>query len=210
MGKLKDRVAVIGEGPTEYYYIQSLADLFKGVTIKPDYPKHTSMKELAKKIAESVDEGYSYVFCIIDMDNKDTVSEMKAYRQLKEKYREPVIKKKKGIHCEVTFYETHPCTELFFYYYFKYTTQYFDTQEALLKALDTECHYEKSAEFFRKCKGLHTYFEKNGGSLEKAINHSDRSMQNNEATGNGYTYSGLGRMIEKLSEVYRNTYSKKQ
>lgn len=104
MGTLKNKVAIIGEGPTEYYYIQSLADLFKGITIKPDYPKHTSMWELSKKISTSVEEGYRYVFCVVDMDNKGVESEMKLYKKLKEKYRNPVIKKNKGIYCDVMFF----------------------------------------------------------------------------------------------------------
>ena len=37
---------MLGEGPTEFFYFKSLNDVFKGLTIKPDYPKHTSMKEL--------------------------------------------------------------------------------------------------------------------------------------------------------------------
>ncbi len=54
MGIQRSRVAIIGEGVTEYYYIQSLADEFKGITIRPDYPKHTSIKELAVKIEECI------------------------------------------------------------------------------------------------------------------------------------------------------------
>lgn len=206
MGTLKNKVAIIGEGPTEYYYIQSLADDFKGVNIKPDYPRHTNMTDLALKINESIDEGYRYVFCIIDMDTKNVASEMKLYQNLKNKYAKPIIKKKKGIYCEVLFYETHLCTELFFHYYFKYTTQYFANQNELLRALNTLCTYEKSTEFFRKCKGLHPYFEKNGGSLENAIINANRFIANKVATGNLYTYSELGQMIEKLKSVCRSTY----
>lgn len=41
MGKLKHTVLILGEGPTEFYYFNSLRDVIKGLTIKPDYPKHT-------------------------------------------------------------------------------------------------------------------------------------------------------------------------
>lgn len=200
MAKQRNKVAIIGEGPTEYYYIQSLADVFKGVTIKPDYPKHTSMKELANKISDCVDEGYRYVLCIIDMDNKNVEAEMKHYQKLRKKYEMPVEKKNKGLFCEVKFYETHLCTELFFLYYFKYTTQYFESQDTLIKVLNDRCPYEKSTDFFRKCKGLHPYFVRNGGSLDNAVKNAERSLANRLETGNDYSYSELGRMIVLLNQ----------
>ena len=43
---------ILGEGPTEFFYFKSLCDVFKRLTIKPDYPKHTNIKELEAKIAE--------------------------------------------------------------------------------------------------------------------------------------------------------------
>lgn len=42
MGKLRNTVLVLGEGPTEFYYFNSLRDVYKGMAIKPDYPEHTS------------------------------------------------------------------------------------------------------------------------------------------------------------------------
>ncbi|MDE6065695.1 MAG: RloB family protein [Duncaniella sp.] len=201
MKKQKTKIAVIGEGPTEFYYIQSLVDIFRGISIKPDYPKHTSMRELARKISECIDEGYSYVFCIIDMDNKNVATEMSLYQALKKKYENPVSNKRKGIHCEVKFYETHLCTELFFYFYFTYTTRYFDSQPPLISALNQHCHYEKSTEFFRKCKGLHNYFEKNGGSLDTAIHNAEKSLANRETTGNDYTYSEIGNLLTKINSL---------
>lgn len=58
--------------------------------------------------------------------------------------------------------------------------------------------YRKTIEFFIKTKGLHGYFERNGGSLEKAMDNANRSMGEKEASGRNYTYSELGRFIEKL------------
>ena len=46
MGKLRQTALILGEGPTEFFYFKSLCDVFKRLTIKPDYPKHTSIKEL--------------------------------------------------------------------------------------------------------------------------------------------------------------------
>lgn len=55
--------------------------------------------------------GYSYIFCIIDMDTKENDPERTQYLKLKTKYAKPISKPKKGIHCNVEFFETHRCTE---------------------------------------------------------------------------------------------------
>ena len=57
MGKLRQAALILGEGPTEFFYFKSLCDVFKRLTIKPDYPKHTNIKELDAKIAEGVAMG---------------------------------------------------------------------------------------------------------------------------------------------------------
>ena len=54
MGKLRQTALILGEGPTEFFYFKSLCDVFKRLTIKPNYPKHTNIKELDSKIAEAV------------------------------------------------------------------------------------------------------------------------------------------------------------
>lgn len=98
MGKLKHSVLILGEGPTEFYYFNSLRDVIKGLTIKPDYPKHSSMKELEEKINDGIKDGYDRIFCVIDMDTKGEEPERTQYARLKKKYSEPVNKPKKGIY----------------------------------------------------------------------------------------------------------------
>ena len=194
MGKLRQTALILGEGPTEFYYFKSLCDVYKNITIKPDYPKHTSIKELELKIEEGIAMGYSHIFCVIDMDTKDTEPERTQYAKLKTKYAKPINKPKKGISCTVEFFETHRCTELFFLYYFRYTSRLYASQEALIKDLNGEVEYQKT-------KGLHSYFERNGGSLSEAVANANRSMDEIEAGDRTYTYSQLGRLMEKLREL---------
>lgn len=198
MGKQRKTALILGEGPTEFYYFNSLRDLYKGLVIKPDYPKHTTIKNLDAKIAEGVDMGYSHIFCIIDMDTKDREPERSQYERLKKKYAKPINKPKKGLYCEVKFFETHRCTELFFLYYFRYTSRAYTDQISLLKDLNQNVEYRKTAEFFIKSKGLHAYFERNGGSLASAIANANRSMKEKDDSGRYYTFSELGRLMEEL------------
>ena len=201
MGKLRQTALILGEGPTEFFYFKSLCDVFKRLTIKPDYPKHTSIKELELKIAEGIELGYNHIFCIIDMDTKDIEPERSQYKKLKAKYAKPINKPKKGIYCEVEFFETHRCTELFFLYYFRYTSRPYDTQEPLLRDLNQCVEYRKAIDFFIKTKGLHSYFERNGGRLEKAIVNANRSMEEIQTDGRDYTYSELGRLMAMLNYI---------
>ena len=71
----------------------------------------------------------------------------------------PINKPKKGIYCKVEFFETHRCTELFFLYYFRYTSRSYEEQESLLKDLNQCVKYQNTKEFFVKSKGLHSYFD---------------------------------------------------
>lgn len=201
MGKLRQTAIILGEGPTEFFYFKSLCDVFKGLTINPDYPKHTNLKELEAKIEEGIVMGYSHIFCIIDMDTKEKEPERSQYQKLKTKYAQPIHKPKKGIHCTVEFFETHRCTELFFLYYFRYTSRPYEEQEQLLKDLNKSVEYRKTVEFFIKTKGLHSYFERNGGSLESAIVNADHSMDEKLESGREYTYSKLGRLMKILDEM---------
>ena len=201
MGKLRQTALILGEGPTEFFYFKSLCDVFKRLTIKPDYPKHTNLKELEAKIEEGIAMGYSHIFCIIDMDTKDNEPEHSQYQRLKSKYASPINKPKKGIFCTVEFFETHRCTELFFLYYFRYTSRPYENQESLLKDLNQSVEYQKTIDFFMKSKGLHSYFERSGGSLQTATANANRSMAEKEANDRDYTYSELGRLIERLNEI---------
>lgn len=153
MGKLRQTALILGEGPTEFFYFKSLCDVFKHLTIKPDYPKHTNIKELEAKISEGVTMGYSRIFCIIDMDTKDKEPERSQYQKLKAKYAKPIAKPKKGLYCEVKFFETHRCTELFFLYYFRYTSRAYTDQEPLLKDLNRSVEYHKTASSSSNVRG---------------------------------------------------------
>ena len=199
MGQLRQTVLILGEGPTEFYYFKSLCDVFKRLTIKPDSPKHTNLMELDLKIKEGVELGFNHIFCIIDMDTKDKEPEHTQYQKLKKKYAEPIKKPKKGIDCKVEFFETHRCTELFFLYYFRYTSRPYDNQEQLLEDLNRYVEYRKTNEFFRK--GLHSYFERNNGSLDNAVANAERSMAEKQKDGREYTYSELGRLMTLLKEL---------
>jgi hypothetical protein len=46
-----------------------------------------------------------------------------------------------------------------------------------------------------------SYFERNGGSLEKAIANASRSMDEVQKEGRDYTFSELGRLMKRLTTL---------
>lgn len=69
-----------------------------------------------------------------------------------------------------------------------------------MKDLNKYVEYEKTVDFFKKTKGFHTYFEKHGGSLDKAIENAEKSMSEKSSGKRDYTYSELGSLMQKLKE----------
>ena len=61
--------------------------------------------------------------------------------------------------------------------------------------------YEKTFDFFLNSKGLHSYFERKGGSLENAIANAETSMK--EKDDRDYTYSELGRLMKALENLQK-------
>lgn len=68
----------------------------------------------------------------------------------------------------------------------------------MLKDLNQCVKYQKTKEFFVKSKGLHSYFERNGGSLDLAVTNAIRSMEEKLMGDRDYTYSEVGRLMKIL------------
>ena len=195
MKKLKrGEILVIGEGITEMYYFNSLKDIMPHIRYNTIQTKHSSFKEYDFSIKRGIDDEYSEIYCIVDLDMWDNDSLKSTYLKLKTKYT------KKKSDTTIKFIETRPCTELFFLYYFEYTNRHFHNQEALLKELQRYCRYEKTAKFFQEVRNLHSYFVKSGGSLQRAIENSQKSV-NQTISDSYHSFSEIGLMINSLSET---------
>lgn len=83
-------VAIIGEGPTEQYYLLSVQGLLNANV----YPKivKDGMEYLVARVEECISEGYNKIFCLIDMDNKYGGKEQLAYNAFLKKYAEKKIR----------------------------------------------------------------------------------------------------------------------
>ena len=86
-------MAIIGEGETEWFYLDSLRIAkhypFK---MKPTYPKHSDWRSIFKQAHQCLSERYDLVICLVDMDvvyNKPT--EKTAYLKAKAKAEKAIL-----------------------------------------------------------------------------------------------------------------------
>lgn len=200
MKNQKPTVAVIGEGITEQYYILSLKDVLN-ITAKPFIPsKSTKLSDLEDMIEKCLHEGYSFIYCLIDMDNKQSGPEKSAYLRLKAKYEDP-HESPDGSVSKVVFIENNPCTEIWFYYYSQFTTRCYQSYDSMPPTLRSDLEkqfpgYKKTEKFFIACKGLHDFFANHpGASLEKAVENSKKSVRA-FMEGDSSAYSHMHEFIE--------------
>lgn len=198
MLRTKEAIVVFGEGITEKYYFLSLRDILK-LRPTPIKPKNSSLAEFETCIRDCLRRGYSRIFCLVDMDNKtadgnpEHVRGAKEYDILKRKYHLQRLVNGAGDTSLVEMVESYPSTEIFFRYYFGYTSATISNQQ--LKAeLAKRFGYSTQEKYLIK-HSLHDELVKAGGSLQQAIIASKRSLKGRTP---GSSYTELGSMIEQL------------
>jgi len=158
--KTRKSIAIIGEGLTEYIYVDDLRTTERyRFSLVPGIPKHSELDDIVKLAKERVDAGYDYVLCLIDMDViEGDHDKMVHYRALQKKYP------------EIIFVESSPCTEYWFlmHYMPRASSKEFADYDAVAQELKKHIsNYEKTEAFFNK---THIYRElKEKGDMVRAI-----------------------------------------
>src|SRR5690625_2911490 len=116
--RMNKSIAVIGEGITEKYFIESLRGKSPfEITPRILDLKASSLRALEGHIQDAIDKGFDELYCLIDMDNKQEGTAKTNYLNLKNKYHDKVHgNKKKGIRCKVVFIESKAGLNYCFYY----------------------------------------------------------------------------------------------
>ncbi len=200
MARKRITVAVIGEGITEKYYIQSLQDILE-IKSTPIRPKNSTLKELEISIKDCIKKGYSKIFCLIDKDNKindgnpDHERNAAEYARLKRQYHNKLHKCTDGCVTKTVMIESYPATEIFFLYYFGYTSAHYTNQQ-LKHILNNKFGYLTEERYLIK-HSLHDTLVENGGSLEVAIRASIQSIMNIDRDMDT-SFSEIGILIQDL------------
>lgn len=200
MARKRLTVAVIGEGITEKYYIQSLQDILE-IKPTPIKPKNSTLKEMEISIKDCIRKGYSKIFCLIDKDNKindgnpDHDRNAAEYARLKKQYHNKLHKCPDGGVTKIVMIESYPATEIFFLYYFGYTSAHYTNQQ-LKHILNKKFGYLTEERYLIK-HSLHDTLVESGGSLETAISASAQSIMNIDRE-LGTSFSEISILIQDL------------
>lgn len=163
----------------------------RSICLKPEIPTDCTVKKLESLIKKCLE--YDKVLCVIDMDTKlANKKEMADYLKMKKEY---------SNHPKVKFFETHPCTELWFYYHFAPTTQLMQRYSPELKQLIRKKikNYEKKLPF---CTHDHIC-TKCGGKFEEAVNNSRESIKSKQRENREVTYSEMHLFFEEIGFIER-------
>lgn len=204
---MRKAIAIIGEGITEKYYIESLKSLSQFQLVPKELGnKASSLKKLENEIKNSINKGYDEIYCLIDMDNKSQGKAKLEYETLKKKYNNIIHSKKSlGIKCVVKFIETERCLELWFLYHFtknSITREYSSYKEIEVALRKFRPNYEKTEKYFKAIASLHnelTYKKTPNGSLKQAVDNAKQSIISRDSDQRNYTYSELHILIEALN-----------
>lgn len=194
-------IAIIGEGETEWFYIDALRVAMRyPFKIAPDFPQHSDIQHLRKLIERCLEKEYDYVICLVDMDRLLTNAvELTKFNSLKKEY---VKKKYSG---RILLLETNPCTEFWFLLHFLpiAPNREYANQEEVIRELQTYLPgYEKTKRYFIK-SGFYNILTKKG-NLSKAITNSERLYKSMDwSATNKLAYSQihlLFQLFDKLSK----------
>lgn len=154
--KKNKSIAIIGEGETEWFYLESLRITKRyPFKVQPGFPQHADITHFIKLAEDYAGQGYDYVLCLVDMDRlKSNRKEGEVYRKAKSRY-------SKG---KIHFIETYPCTEFWFLLHFLPlgTRRTFKSCDEILPELRKYIPgYEKTKRFLKRAN-LFQFLSENG------------------------------------------------
>jgi len=172
-------VAVIGEGLTEYRYMEAMraAERYR-FRIFPGIPKHSGIRDMVALCRKRLAEGYDHVLCLVDMDV-----------MLRDRRKAEEYGRLKRDNPAITFVESNACTEYWFLMHFMrgVSSREYPTYDSIAAELRKHIPgYDKTEAFFNKTD---IYAElKRKGDMENAV-----SMSRN-----------LDELRKKEPDVYRS------
>ena len=192
---VKQSIAIIGEGETEWFYFDSLrrACHYHQFKVAPDFPQHSDIPHMVKLAEAYVTRQYDYIICLVDMDRLfEKPKEMEVYRRLCKKANKKIM-----------WIETNPCTEFWFLLHFlpEMAVKHYQSYDELLPDLQKYMPgYEKTQRYFKKTD-LYRFITENG-DLTRAIRYaSELSRLSQESPEDAIAYSQIHRVFELIAEL---------
>ena len=158
--KVRKSIAIIGEGLTEYRYVDDMRTTERyRFSLVPGIPKHSDVDDIVRLAQERLGAGFDYVLCLIDMDViEGRHDKMEHYKALKRE------------NPDIIFVESSPYTEYWFLMHYMpgpSSKEYADYDAVAQELRKYIPNYDKTELFFNK---IHIYRElKEKGDVERAI-----------------------------------------
>ena len=193
--KVRKSIAIIGEGLTEYRYVDDMRTTERyRFSLVPGIPKHSDVDDIVRLAQERLGAGFDYVLCLIDMDViEGSHDKMEHYKTLKRE------------NPDIIFVESSPCTEYWFLMHYMpgpSSKEYAD-YDAVVQALKRHIpNYDKTEAFFNK---THIYRElKEKGDMAKAIELSRELDKLHETEPEVYkSYSQMYKLFDIIREIMK-------
>ncbi|MFR9585147.1 MAG: RloB family protein, partial [Rikenellaceae bacterium] len=191
--------AVVCEGATEVNYMQSIQGLLKA-KVTPAVSKD-GIDYLIAEVEKCVKTGYETIFVLVDKDKY--LSNPKEYTNFVARYGRDSNGDAYTEGCsKVVIIENHPCIEIWFYYYYDYTTgvyNSYDSIDPLKEKLRTVLPgYDKPDKINgNRVGGLHSYLTYKSGDLNIALENSKKSMISH-ANGGAIAFSEMKIMFDMI------------
>ena len=193
--KVRKSIAIIGEGLTEYRYVDDMRTTERyRFSLVPGIPKHSDVDDIVRLAQERLGAGFDYVLCLIDMDViEGSHDKMEHYKTLKRE------------NPDIIFVESSPCTEYWFLMHYMpgpSSKEYAD-YDAVAQALKRHIpNYDKTEAFFNK---THIYRElKEKGDMAKAIELSRELDKSHETEPEVYkSYSQMYKLFDIIREIMK-------
>ncbi len=191
---IKKSIVVIGEGETEWHYVESIRKAYNlRIKLAPGLPQHSDIKSMSRKAEQCVNNQYDYVICLVDMDH--ILQDKKEIREYH--------KARKNSSKNVVWLETNPCTEFWFllHFYSSFSIKRYKSYRELLPTLQKYMpKYEKTKDYFRKVN-LFSYLTEHG-KLNKAMEYAKMIESKRQETNDEHiSYSQLYELFEILNKI---------
>ncbi len=168
----QDRYILIADGETEQWYVELLKKYYDlRIKIKPELSP-VSIKDQYNMVRKSIEDGFGYVFWIIDFDrimkeNRESQIENGVLQDFKNYYQKAKNEKKWAD--KLTIIINNPCFEYWFYLHRNPTsTKHFASYDELLPELRK---FKIDANLFANYGKSKSCYTGNGGIYERLLPH---------------------------------------
>lgn len=181
--KGKESIAIIVDGKDEKWYVNKVkvhypCNALRIAKVKPELPERKKVQELFDFAKGKLDEEYTFVLLIFDMDEplKDP-SEFAKFKELYSKYllasKDKLVGRQKSTYgwmSQILVIINNPCLEYWYLLHYRKTTKHFSDYDGLkneLRKIPELFQYDKCEAYYNNHPDIYERLEKNNG-LENA------------------------------------------